>query len=90
MESLLLGFEELAPHYVIRLWKKNRIDAVAVDVEVTPEFWAARSIETLESLRSTIQHKAKEAIGFRMDFNLLDPSSLARSEGKSKRVDDKR
>lgn len=90
MESLLLGFEELAPHYVIRLSKENRVDVVAIDVEVTPEFWGARSAETLESLRSTIQYKAKEAIGFRMDVNLLEPLSLARSEGKSKRVDDKR
>lgn len=90
VESLLLGFPELAPHYLIRLETKGRLDAVEVDVEVAPDRWAERSPEGLEGLRDRVERRIREGIGFRVTVRLLEPGSIARSEGKSKRVLDRR
>lgn len=90
VESILLGFPELAPHYLIRLAKKNRLDAVTVVVEAEPAFWAARSAEGLDLLKSAVERQVKERVGFRMEVSVVEPGTLARSEGKTKRVEDAR
>ena len=90
VESILLGFQELAPHYLIRLVKKNRIDAVSVDVEAAPEYWGGRSPEGLGRLKEAVERKIKDRIGFRMEVAVIEPATIVRSEGKTKRVSDQR
>lgn len=90
VESLLLGFSELAPHYLIRLARTNRGDAVNVDVETVPAYWAQRSEAGAAGLKQSVERKMKEAVGFRMEVVLLEPGTLARSEGKTRRVQDER
>jgi len=90
LESVLLDFEEIEPHYLIRLSKKGRLDHVAADVETNPQFWTDAPKEAISELVNKIQKKVRDIIGFRMEINIVEPFTIARSEGKAKRVQDNR
>jgi phenylacetate-CoA ligase len=90
LESLLLSFEESAPHYEIHLEKKGPLDAVAADVEATPEFWGQADESVRDGLKQRIEAKVKDILGFRIEIRLKPPTSIPRSEGKTKRVFDNR
>lgn len=90
LESVLLAFEETAPHYAINLAKRGILDEVAADVETVPEFWQEAEKDTLDRLERRIEAKIRGLIGFKIRVNLKAPYSIPRSEGKSKRVFDNR
>lgn len=90
LESVLLRFAEAAPHYAIYLYKKGALDEVSADVETVPEFWLEAEQTGMAPLAQKIEAKIKDALGFRMQIKLVAPNSIARSEGKSKRVFDNR
>jgi phenylacetate-CoA ligase len=90
VESVVCTFEELAPHYLVKVCSENRRDRVTVHVEAAGRFWAEQGEEGRRELREKIQHRLRENVGFRMAVEVLEPFSLARSEGKSKRVVDER
>jgi phenylacetate-CoA ligase len=90
LESVLLDFEEIEPHYLIRLTKKARLDRVAAEVETGPEFWANATEDSISDLAQKIRKKVKDVIGFKMDIKVVEPSTIPRSEGKAKRVIDER
>jgi phenylacetate-CoA ligase len=90
VEAVLLGFDEAAPHYLIRLTETDRRTQVAVEVEAEPAFWAGRTEASLRDLEARVGAKLKDLVGFRMEISILEPQTLARSEGKAKRVLDER
>jgi phenylacetate-CoA ligase len=90
LESVLLDFDDIEAHYLIRLTKKGRLDHVSADVETSADFWANASEEKIEELAGRIQKKVKDIIGFRMDIHIVEPLTIPRSEGKAKRVEDNR
>jgi len=90
LESVLLDFEEVAPHYLIRLSKKGRLDKVTVDVETTPSYWSNRPDEDIRLLSERVQKRIKDIIGFHIDIRFVAPMTIPRSEGKAKRVLDER
>ncbi|MBI5441437.1 MAG: phenylacetate--CoA ligase [Deltaproteobacteria bacterium] len=90
VEAVLLAFDEAAPHYLIRLREENRRTQVAVEVEAEPAFWAARTERSLADAKKRIEARLKDLIGFRIDVTLVPPQTVARSEGKAKRVVDER
>src|SRR5665811_1321133 len=65
VENILLDFEELAPHYLIRVCTEERRDMVYVAVEPQPDFWANRCDESLAGLREGVQQRLRDAVGFR-------------------------
>jgi len=90
LESLMLGFEEITPHYEIHLGRKGRLDSVSVKVETKPDFWANVSEDKMAELTLKVEKKVKDLLGFRMDIQIVEPQSIPRSEGKAKRVFDDR
>ncbi len=90
VEGILLNFGELTSHYVIRLTHEERRDRVTVDVELEPAFWSERTPQRMEETKRKVEAKLKDLVGFGMEIRLLEPLTLARSEGKSKRVLDER
>jgi phenylacetate-CoA ligase len=89
IETALLAVEGTLPHYQIILTRHKGLDSVEVQVEVTPELFSDRvgSLETLhDSLASALEH----TLGLRVDVTLAAPRSIQRSEGKAKRVIDRR
>ena len=90
LESVILGFEEVDPHYLIHLAKKGRLDHLSVEVETKPDFWANAPEERKKALAGTIETKLRDMIGFRMEVKIVEPLSIPRSEGKAIRVVDHR
>jgi len=90
LESVLLGFAETAPHYAIYLNKKGALDEVSSDVEAAADFWSEAGEDIRNQLAGRIEAKIKDLLGFRIKVKLVAPNSIARSEGKSRRVFDNR
>jgi phenylacetate-CoA ligase len=104
VESVLLRTKDIAPHYVIEVNRKGRMDEMNVRVEVTGEFMDqmaakvlttdlkafAQEEEDLIKIKRDIQKNVKDIIGVNTEVTLVPPGSIQRSEGKAKRVIDNR
>jgi phenylacetate-CoA ligase len=89
VETALLQVEGTLPHYQIVLTREGGLDQMEVKVEVTPEVFSDK-IRALESLHRKLEGAIEHLLGLRAQVTLVEPRSLARSEGKAKRVTDLR
>ena len=65
------------------------LDQMEIQVEVTPEFFSDR-IKELEDLQAKLGHAVENTLGIRAKVSLVEPHTIARSEGKARRVRDER
>jgi phenylacetate-CoA ligase len=89
VESALLEMSEIKPHYLLIVDRVNNLDTLELQVEVDEAFFLDK-ISQLQTLRQKIQNNLESALGLGITVNLVEPKTLERSEGKSKRVIDKR
>jgi phenylacetate-CoA ligase len=89
VEAALLAVEGTLPHYQILLTRQKGLDAMEVQVEVTSEFFTDQ-VRALEGLHDRLADALDRTLGLRVDVRLVGPHSIARSEGKAKRVVDRR
>jgi phenylacetate-CoA ligase len=89
VEASLLSVEGALPHYQIVLTRDKGLDQMEVQVEVTPECFSDR-VGALEALRARILQSLDRVLGIRVEVRLVEPHSIQRSEGKAKRVLDRR
>jgi phenylacetate-CoA ligase len=89
VETALLQVEGTLPHYHIVLTREGGLDQMEVKVEVTPEVFSDK-IRALEELHRKLEAAIEHVLGLRVAVSLVEPRSLARSEGKAKRVTDLR
>ena len=89
VETALLAVEGTLPHYQIVLTRHKGLDAMEVHVEVTPDLFSDK-IGTLEGLRQRLAYAMEHTLGLNVAVTLAAPRSIERSEGKAKRVIDRR
>lgn len=89
IETVLMNVAGLSPHYQILVSKKGYLDVLEVQVELTDEMFTG-SFRDLEALEDKIRQKIFSVLSVNCRVRLLEPRSLARSEGKIKRVIDTR
>jgi phenylacetate-CoA ligase len=89
IEAALLRVEGTLPHYVIVLTREKDLDQMEVQVEVTPEVFSDE-VRVLEELQRKIVRSIETITGIRVALRLVAPHTIQRSEGKAKRVIDKR
>jgi phenylacetate-CoA ligase len=89
VETALLRVEGTLPHYQIVLTREKGLDQMEVKVEVTSEVFSDE-VRKLESLQHQLEASIENILGLRVKVTLVQPRSLARSEGKAKRVTDLR
>jgi phenylacetate-CoA ligase len=89
IEAVLLEVEGILPHYMIILTREHGLDQIEVQVEVTAQVFSDR-VGTLEALSDKIMDTIERVVGIRIKVTLVEPQTIARSEGKAKRVIDKR
>ncbi len=89
VEAALLKVEGTLPHYQIVLTRNKGLDDMEVQVEVTPEVFSD-TIGALENVRKAIGQAIERILGVRVKVSLVQPHTIQRSEGKAKRVIDKR
>ncbi len=89
VEAALLAVEGTLPHYQIILVREQGLDQMIVEVEVTPEVFSDK-IRALEGVRARLAHAIEHILGIRVELRLVEPRSIERSQGKAKRVIDRR
>ncbi|MGC8706381.1 MAG: phenylacetate--CoA ligase family protein, partial [Desulfurella sp.] len=89
IESVLMEIEGLAPHYQLIVDRVNNLDTLEVQVEVDSKVFSDE-IKRLQSLQNQIQKDIKDLLGITTKVTLVEPRTIQRSEGKAKRVIDKR
>ena len=89
IETVLMTIEEVEPHYHIVVDRVNNLDVCEVQVEVGNQYFSDE-IRKLEAISKKIAQQLHSSIGISFKVQLVEPKTIARSEGKSKRVTDKR
>ena len=104
IESVILKREGVSPHYMVIVERKGVMDSLRVKVEMTEEFMAKASadilkgaefdiledVATVHSKKRNLQQDIKDVVGISVEVDMVPPGSIARSEGKAKRIDDRR
>jgi phenylacetate-CoA ligase len=90
IENVLMRIEETEPHYQIVVDRgETHLDEVELHVEVEPSFFTDET-KSLEKIKAKIASEIKQELGIAVIIKLVEPKSIPRSEGKAKRVIDKR
>ena len=88
LEAVLVGFPGLAPHYQIVLTREGALDALTVEVEVTPDAPLAEGDRGPKARQVSAQ--IKSLIGVTCDVVVKSSGEVPRSQGKAVRVRDER
>lgn len=89
IESVLMKYENIAPHYQLVVTRENYSDALEVKVELVDGTLLENYAE-LENLRNMIHHDIKVILGIEVKVSLVEYKSLERFQGKAKRILDLR
>ncbi|NLT43512.1 MAG: phenylacetate--CoA ligase, partial [Anaerolineae bacterium] len=89
VEAVLLQVKGVQPHYQIIVDRQKTLDDLEVWVEVSEEAFADE-VRQLEALEARLRHEIHEVLGINARVKLVEPRSIQRSEGKAKRVIDRR
>ncbi len=89
IESALLTVDATLPHYQIVISRERDLDRLEVRVEVRREAFSDE-VKSLEQLRRRIGSAIERTAGVHAEVRLVEPNTLARSEGKARRVEDRR
>ncbi len=88
IETVLIN-HGYAANYVIIVDRKFNTDSLEVQVEMTPEMFTD-SVPEIESRQRELVDGLKAMLGIKAKVTLVAPKTIERSEGKAKRVIDKR
>lgn len=90
IESVLLNIgEEIAPHYQIIVDRVNSLDTFEIQIEMSDAFFSDE-VGKVQSLSKRIDHDMTGMLGISAKITLVSPHTISRSEGKAKRIIDKR
>jgi phenylacetate-CoA ligase len=90
IEHVLLGIEGTHPHYQIIVDRKaHKLDEVEVLVEVEEKIFSDE-VKKLNELSQKIKKEIEAALSIGVKVTLVEPKTIQRSEGKAKRIIDKR
>jgi phenylacetate-CoA ligase len=89
IEEILFEVEGTAPHYQIVVDRKGHLDVATVHVEVEERIFFDQMRKQKE-LIDQIKHRLHSELGIGVDVKLVEHKSIARTEGKARRVIDNR
>jgi len=89
VESILLEFGETEPHYLLVVDRKGNLDELEIWVEIS-EKWFSDKVRQLEDVEGRLKNRIASVLGISARIKLVEPRTIPRSEGKAKRVVDKR
>jgi phenylacetate-CoA ligase len=89
IEAVLLGVEGTLPHYLIIVDRKGTMDEMEVWVEISEQIFKDE-MKRMHEMQRKIEAEITSALGVSAKVKLVEPKSITRSEGKVKRVIDRR
>lgn len=88
-QQAIASFTEVTNYYEIILTRQDQLDMVELKVETVPEF-DFDEIRRIENLQQRIAAELRSSLQVSVKVSVVEPKSLQRSEGKSRRVIDQR
>lgn len=89
VEHALLEIPEVGRHFQIVVDRKGALDSMLVRVEVSEEAFSDK-ITDLMVIKKAVEHRLRSSLNVSVDAELVEPGTLPRFEGKSKKVVDRR
>jgi phenylacetate-CoA ligase len=89
IESVLLRFSEVEPHYMIIVDRIDNLDVIEIQIEMNNDFFSDE-VRKIEAMERKLHQEIYSVLGIGAKIRLVESNSITRSEGKAKRVIDKR
>jgi len=89
IEGIIIDAEGTAPHYQIIVDREGALDTVEILVEIAEDSFVD-TIKGLQQREQKIQKTIKEFLGVSTKVRLVEPKTIERTDGKAKRIIDKR
>ncbi|MCK5267742.1 MAG: phenylacetate--CoA ligase [Spirochaetes bacterium] len=89
IEQILFRMEGIEPHYQLVVSRDGQLDSLEVQVEMNERIFSDE-IKKLEEMEKAIAKEIAYELAVHATVKLVEPKSIARSEGKAKRVIDNR
>ncbi|MDA3731168.1 phenylacetate--CoA ligase [Niameybacter massiliensis] len=90
IESVLLNLGETAPHYMLIVDRVSNLDTLEVWVEGKEGITFVDGMRHMKEIEKRITAEIHSVLGLQVKVKLVEPKSIERSEGKAKRIIDKR
>lgn len=90
IEAVLAEDERLAPHYVLEVRRPERLDELDVVVELRPAVAGSLTQKEQAEIERHAEHLIKAHVGVTTTVRAVPAGTIERSQGKAKRVIDKR
>jgi phenylacetate-CoA ligase len=89
IEEIILKVEGIEPHYQLIVERRGQLDELEVQVEMNERLFSDK-IRGLEAMEKKIEADLYATLNIHTRVRLVEPKSIPRSEGKAKRIIDKR
>jgi len=89
IEHVLLKIPEVGNQFMVYVDRINHLDEMTVEVEINREFFSGE-LADLAKIQKKVVKELRDVLELRTTVKLVEPGSLPRFEGKSKRVIDRR
>ena len=89
IESVLMKNGNVTANYHINVDRVNNLDTMEIVVELSPEV-ALDEVAHVEEIRKKLGADMASALSVSAKITLVSPGTIARSEGKAKRITDRR
>ncbi len=86
VEAVLVGLQDIAPHYQLVVERKGSLDQVTVEAEAQPGVDPG----TYDAIARRVAHQIKSLLGISTTVVIRQPGEIPRSQGKAVRVRDLR
>jgi len=89
IESVLMEMDQVEPHYQLVVDREGTLDTLTIMVEIGEGLFSDE-VKHLQNLDKKLSKNIKEYLGVSAKVKLVEPKTIARSEGKAVRVIDNR
>lgn len=89
VEDILLRVEGVEPHYRLIVDREGVMDTLEVEVEMAESLFSDK-VRVVLALERRIEHELRSCLGIQTTVRLVNPKTIERSEGKAKRIVDRR
>jgi phenylacetate-CoA ligase len=89
IEEVILKVEGTEPHYQLIVERHEQLDELEVQIEMNEKVFSDE-IRNLEATEKKIESDLYASLNIHTRVRLVEPKSIARSEGKARRIIDKR
>lgn len=89
IESVLVGMQDVSPHYQLIVRREGFADTLEIRVELS-DISLLESYGKIEELQNRIRHNMHTVLGIQCKVSIVEPNTIERFVGKAKRIVDLR